>query len=198
MDRLIGALLALLEKLITWCMSKLFTQYQKRNLVVPQRVRWQSAETEHGPGILVWVEDPKTVERDPYLIPWNELRSELEQSLLPLVFADATGYKIVTSSFLQKKAHTVQIVDAAGKPVMYVWFGPNPDREWRNDEGLIHIGGGSEAPIVWQTYRRLSDGTYERLSSVYRNYENTPLEKRERAIRDIATDNARSEEVREG
>lgn len=94
---------------------------------------------------------------------WSLLKPELEARLLPQVLADPRGYSFAVFPCHGKPDWLVRIVDAAGEPYCGVWFGGNPDRGWVRDY-LIHVGDtraqAPDTPVVWQSYRRHSDGSY--------------------------------------
>jgi len=146
---------------------------RKKFALLPQRVRWCAPDSTHETGILVWTDDPTKAARDTEFIPWARFEPELMMNLLPRLFADPVGYHFVAGSHHGKEYWLVQLVGADGKPFGDVWFGVNPDEDWSQD-GLIRVGTARSAPHVWQTYRRLSDGTYERLPSRFRTLEDVP------------------------
>lgn len=180
------------SKLFELLMEAAFKKAGHRLLVVPHQVRWQSADGGNEAGVRVWADDPASIARDTIFIPWSAWKSELEERLFTRIFREPAGYSAVICDFLGKRSHTVQVQDAHGTAVLYLWFGPDPDNDWKDEEGLIHVGGGTETPIAWQTYRRISNGTFDRVKSIYRDYESTPLEKRRQAIDDLRMDNERT------
>lgn len=66
--------------------------------------------------------------------------------------------------FHGKKNWIVMIFDAEGNPYCDVWLGGNPELGYAVD-GLLRVGDRNDAPPVWHTYQRYSDGTYRQLSS---------------------------------
>jgi hypothetical protein len=129
----------------------------------PQTVRWRPSDG--GPaGIYVWNED-KT---EAPFIPWSDLQEDLQKKLLPQLFAKPQGYSFATNDYHGKKEWLVQIVNDKGEAYCDVWFGNNPDEGWGFD-GMVRVGDShpSEAPYVWQTYQRFSDGSYRRQPSPF-------------------------------
>lgn len=147
----------------------------KNKVVEPQRLRWTPGNHPSGAGIIVWADLPSTPARAEEWIAWKNLQAELERSLLSSVFANPEGYHFETRDFYGKGDWLVQIFDANDTPCAQVWFGVNPDLGW-SDDGMLHIGNSDHEPAVWQSYRRLSNGTYERLPSKYSNLDKVPLQ----------------------
>ncbi len=98
-------------------------------------------------------------------MPWSELKEELQNKLLSQLFAKPDGYSFATNDYHGKKDWLVRVVNDKGEVYCGVWFGDNPDAGWGFD-GMVRVGDPSDAPHVWQTYQRCSDGSYRRLSSL--------------------------------
>ena len=101
------------------------------------------------------------------LIPWNELKGEIEEKLLNQAGRVIPHRCTVTlDDFHGKRDWLVRIIDPEGKAIGYVWFGPDPDKKWEWD-GLVRLG---DAPndytaVVWQVYQRYSDSSYRRIAA---------------------------------
>src|ERR1700730_13056869 len=142
-------------------MSPINKAIRRARAILPQRVAWHPADDRYGTGIFVWTDDPSIVGRDRVFVAWPILELQIMKCLLPLIFRAPDGYRVAVRNFLNNKDHTLQILDPEGTPILYVWFGGDPDHDWTH-EGFVNVGGGTKPPIVWQTYQRLSDGSYER------------------------------------
>jgi len=173
---LLLSIIKLLEALAS-IMEKAANAIRREFSLTPQRVRWCSANSPVGTGLLAWTDDPATVARREEFVPWPRFQSELERNLLPRMFADPRGYRFVVGAHHGKEDWLMHLVGPNGLPFGDVWFGVNPDGDWAQD-GLVRVGSALRSPHVWQTYRRLSDGSYERLASRFRTLEQVPEARR--------------------
>lgn len=142
-------------------MSTKPSAYRFAGPVVPQIVRWGPSDAQPA-GIRIWTTDHS--ERQ--FISWPNLKAELEDRLLPQLFASPYGYTFETRNYHGKKEWLVQIFDRDGNSHCDVWFGGNPENGWEFD-GLIRVGDANETPHVWQVYQRYSDATYRQLFSLH-------------------------------
>jgi hypothetical protein len=124
-----------------------------------QQVRWGPVDSLPA-GIRAWDESNSQEE----FVPWTQLKSELEQKLLPQLRPDSRGYTFEIRDYNGKKDWLVEIFDPNGQLHCDVWFGPNPDANWEFD-GLVRVGDPLEPPYVWMAFRRCSDGTYRKIYS---------------------------------
>lgn len=113
-------------------------------------------------GAKIWNTDGTGTE---VFIAWDNLKEELEEKLLPQLFANPAGYSFILLDHHGKKDWLARVVDENNNEVSSVWLGPNPENGWAFD-GLVRLGAGDPAE-VWQTYQRYSDGTYRRLTSKF-------------------------------
>lgn len=138
-----------------------------------QQVTWISGSDANLAGLKVSTKDGSFEK----FVPWAELRTELNERLLPFLFKNPSGFQFEMKDFGGKPRWLVNIVDADGKGFCHVWLGKNPEEGFKED-GLVRVGG-DKLPIVWQTYQRYSDGRYTRLKSAFRTLEEAcPPEKR--------------------
>jgi len=119
-----------------------------------QRVRWGPSD---GLPAGIKIIDPDAPDS---FLPWAVLSLELHSNLLPQLFRDPRGWRIVRRDFNGKKDWLVQIVNEANDCLCDVWFGECPPN-WIM-EGFIKIGTADSEPYVWQTYERFSDSSYRR------------------------------------
>lgn len=123
----------------------------------PQLVHW-AVDDGKPPGICV--DNPAED-----FVSWTELELEIEERLLPqAVRVVPLGSSVKLGTFHGIVNHHIRLINPAGDPIGYVWFGKNPDKGWAYD-GLVRIG---DAPsdheaVVWQLFQRYSDGTYRRI-----------------------------------
>lgn len=102
-------------------------------------------------------------------IPWNALKKEIEEAVLRQVVELPDDSTVKVADCGNKKDWTINVVDRDEKFLGYLWFGPDPDREWAWD-GLVRVGlAAQECPAsrrsvatVWETFARYSDRTYRR------------------------------------
>jgi hypothetical protein len=87
------------------------------------------------------------------------LKSELEHTLLFQLFADPQNCSF--GSFERVDDDAAMIILRQGTRYARLWFGHNP--ETKEEDGLVHVSG--RAPEVWQSYQRMSDGSYFRKAS---------------------------------
>ena len=117
-----------------------------------QQVSWGPAKGQAA-GICV---DPDCNE----LIIWEQLKQEMETSILPKLTDLPPDSQIMLKDYKDKKDWIVIIADENGKEIANVWFGANPLNKWKYD-GLIRIGT-PKAPVkLFGTFERYSDGYYE-------------------------------------
>jgi hypothetical protein len=125
--------------------------------VQPQTVRWGPSDNLPAG---IWINA-----RDGEFVPWNVLKTELEERLLNQVGKYVPmDSKLAIQDYFGRKDWIMRIVDSAGKEIGSVWLGGNPHNEWKFD-GLIRVGktiSDSEWE-VWQTFQRFSDGSYRRV-----------------------------------
>ncbi|MCP1752003.1 hypothetical protein [Bradyrhizobium elkanii] len=126
---------------------------------IPQHVRW-GPNDERPAGISIIGENGV----ESTFMRWNDLQSELEHKLMPQLFVKPEGFRFQARDHQNKSDWLVQIIDGRGEWFCDVWLGGNPDNGWAFD-GFVHVGDPAEAPHVWQSYQRYSDGTYRRLPS---------------------------------
>lgn len=122
---------------------------------MPQLVRWApNRGGEVGVDILT---DP------PEFIPWNLIREEVIQALLPQVRNIDLGFTVSLLQFRGRSNWIMAVFDANKREVANIWFGTDPTNQWAHD-GLVRIGPVEESIArVWQTFQRYSDGTYRRI-----------------------------------
>lgn len=94
-------------------------------------------------------------------IPWEELKGELEQQLLPQVSRVPPGSTVALKEYRGKRDWIVQIVDPNWNEVGHVWLGRDPYNNWA-DDGLVRVGSPGPPEIVWNIFQRYSDGSYRR------------------------------------
>jgi hypothetical protein len=92
-------------------------------------------------------------------ISWEELKSEVEQKLLPQVAVIPINCTIKINDTGGKKDWIVEIIDPSGTVIGNVWFGPDPLNSWAYD-GLVRVGTPVNPVSVWATFERYSDGSY--------------------------------------
>jgi hypothetical protein len=126
----------------------------------PQReiVSWMPKGDRGVPGIRVSDKE----EHPESFIPWEALRKELKDGLLPRLARNPSNFDFVERDYYANKDWVVTIVDANGKEICWVWLGLNPDKG--EFDGLVRIGG-DKIPHVWATFQRFSDGNYRRVSA---------------------------------
>ena|SRR5947209_5823163 len=132
--------------------------------VVPQLVLWAPSDRD---GSRLRVFTTENVEER--WIGSDELKAELNENLLPQMFAKNSGeYSFAISDYHGKKDWLMFVVDDRGQQICDVWLGKDPEKGWEWD-GMVRVGDGDHEPYVWQVYQRYSDGTYRRLRSKYRS-----------------------------
>jgi hypothetical protein len=123
----------------------------------PQLVRWDPSD---GLPAGIWIND-----RNGLFVLWPYLRSEIEQRLL-----NQLGRRLphactaVVRDHFGRKDWTVRILGPAGDELGHIWFGGDPENQWRFD-GLVRVGRPltDQVAEVWQTFQRCSDGSYRRV-----------------------------------
>jgi hypothetical protein len=122
---------------------------------VPEQVRWGPADG-RAPGIYII----GTQE----VIPWSTLRGEIEKKILPQVLQIPAGSAALLQDFHGKRNWVIAVVFPDKEAFVNVWFGPDPKKHWEFD-GLVRVGQpiADNLAVVWQTFRRYSDGSYRRL-----------------------------------
>lgn len=119
-----------------------------------QLTRWGPTDG-RSPGILI------TNSGANEFIPWTELKPDVERRLLcQLGLHLPANCSVELDEFHGRENWLVRILDREGKPLGYVWFGTDADKEWAYD-GLVRVG--NENCVVWQTFQRYSDGSYWRI-----------------------------------
>lgn len=115
-----------------------------------------------------WVLDTQRLARGPIcrddslFIPWSSLKTDLEKNIIREVALVPNAATLRLSAGPEGQINWImQVIDSAGKEVAHVWIGSNPLEHWKFD-GLIRVGIPSEPPQVWATFRRFSDGSYNR------------------------------------
>jgi hypothetical protein len=139
---------------------------------VPQLVRWGPSDTLPA-GIRVMAKDSSEVD----FVEWPKLSREIEQNLMPQLFANPKGFKFALHDHNGKRDWLVQVRDVRGEWYCDVWFGNAPEHGWRFD-GLIRVGDPNDSTPVWQTYQRYSDGTYRRGNSLTGTIDALPRSRR--------------------
>lgn len=100
-------------------------------------------------------------------IPWEKLKKEIETKLLIQVRVVPAGSKVELGELFGRKDWIVKIISPEGEEIGHVWFGVDPDSEWKED-GLIRLGkpnANDKKTVVWQIFQRHSDDTYHRIKS---------------------------------
>ena len=150
-----------------WCItgalfgSSILHMSANQTQVYLQKVRWAPPDGLEA-GIRVWRDGGEEGARsDEAYIPWHELKTELEHTLLPQLFANPQGYGVRITDYQGKKDWLVEVINSTDEPYCQLWFGGNPDQAWTFD-GAVRVGDPHTAPYVWQGYRRYSDGSYVR------------------------------------
>jgi hypothetical protein len=128
-------------------------------MIVPQRVRWGPLD-DRPAGVLVLDESGAEID----FIAWTDLERELNQRLMPQLFAHPPALKFAKRDHHGKTDWLVQLINERGERFCDAWFGVNPDDGWAFD-GMVHFGDPDAQPHVWQSYQRCSNGTYRRLPS---------------------------------
>ncbi len=123
----------------------------------PQRVRWGPND-----GLPAGI---SIARKGGPFVPWARLRVEVKINLLSqLGLHVPPNCRVLLRNMFGRKNWTVRIVDSDDREVGHVWFGSDPDHEWRYD-GLVRVGKPLDdyAAEVWQVFQRFSDGSYRRL-----------------------------------
>lgn len=126
-----------------------------------QFVRWGPVDG-LSKGMKVWNAEGTGTET---FIAWEDLKQELEEKLLPQIFANPSRYQFLLMEHHGKKDWLLRIVNEKNDEVASVWCDPDPENGWAFD-GFIRIGAGDRGE-VWQIYQRYSDRTYRRLASKF-------------------------------
>ncbi len=100
-------------------------------------------------------------------ISWERLKYELETQVIqgcPRIIPISSTVELDT--FYDKKNHIVKILDKDKNEIGSVWLGANPLDNFNRD-GLIRIGKSISDSnwVVYQVYRRFSDGSYRLIKS---------------------------------
>jgi hypothetical protein len=119
-----------------------------------QDVRWWIIEGQ-GPGICI-----DGCDSCDEFIPWADLKGEVQRGLLPQLPNVPLGSTLAVADFQGRQDWIVQIIGPDGQEIGHIWFGPDPLNEWKCD-GLVRLGNPSY-PEVWGTFRRYSDGSYQK------------------------------------
>ncbi len=95
------------------------------------------------------------------MVPWAELRPEIEKRLLNQLGRHIQPKCTVTlDDYKGRPNWLVRIIDRDDKQVGYVWFGTDADNNWAYD-GLVRAG--DDTYVVWQVFQRYSDASYRRI-----------------------------------
>jgi hypothetical protein len=126
------------------------------DLIVPQRVKWKpDLNGESGIEIISYPGG---------FVRWEHLKREIESSLLPSVRNLPLHCTVSRGMFRGRGNWIVRVLDDVGSELANIWFGGDPEKDWRFD-GLVRIGPGQKSTghVVWQTWQRYSNGTYRRI-----------------------------------
>lgn len=99
-------------------------------------------------------------------IPWPTLKEEVKNEIEP--YADVRLDRTAEVEDWDSRPNLVVVfVTPKRKAVASLWFGPDPHNNWVFD-GKVRVGqpvpqGSKKVPIVWETFQRLSNGTYEKV-----------------------------------
>jgi len=139
--------------------SKTISSVTNSHQPVAQSVQWIPNSNETGGGLCVGWDHTATCPSDKIFIPWNILKVELEQNVLPQVPNVPTGSSLVLQASSDGTPNTIiKVVDSSGAEKAYIWIGENPENSWLYD-GLIRVGDPKTLKI-WETFVRYSNGTY--------------------------------------
>lgn len=121
----------------------------------PQETLW-GPNVGKGPGILI--SNSATGE----FIPWTKtFETELERGLLSQLGGHIPpGCRLGLGDYKGRQNWLTLIINPEGKRTAEIWFGTDPDNQWRYD-GLVRAG--DDTYVVWQVFQRYSDGTYRRI-----------------------------------
>jgi hypothetical protein len=125
-----------------------------------QKVAW-APDMGNPPGIQI--REPQTA-----LVPWPALKKEVEDRLFGQVEQIPSRSLARVNSLRGRPNKIVEIVDPNGQVIGNIWFGKNPRNNAFNWDGLIRVGVPKEMrndgiPIVWETFKRYSDGSYVKI-----------------------------------
>ena len=124
-----------------------------------QKVQWIPNIEGAGGGLCIDWSHTLNCPADKNFIPWDILKIELEQSVLPQVPDIPKGSSLTVQAGPDGKPNTViQVIGPNGAEIAQVWIGENPENFW-NYDGLICLGD-PKTLKVWATFARYSDGTY--------------------------------------
>lgn len=132
----------------------------------PQKTKWRAKWADHvtGPSGII-LDDDET-----QFVPWEKLRGEIEEELLPNVRMVPVGSTVELGDYFGRKEWIIRIIDQNGLEVGNVWFGGDPLKDYAYD-GLVRLGIPTEdktvRPTVWQVFQRHSNGLYFRVSNPY-------------------------------
>jgi len=125
----------------------------------PQKIRWGPVDSLEA-GITVYGSSKE-------FVPWSALSVEIEKRLLTQLGRSLpVDCRVVLSDFHGHRDWLVQIVGPDSTLLADLWFGPDPDSDWRYD-GRVRVGRALDDYYaeVWQVFERFSDGTYHRIEA---------------------------------
>ena len=125
----------------------------------PELVRWGPVDGKP-PGIALEGDRQQT------FLPWRRLKPEVEKMLLPQVRRVPIDSSVAVHDLGKRKAWIVNVLGPDSREVGSLWFGTDPDANWRWD-GLVRLGDSQRRfaaeSVVWQIFQRYSDGSYRRV-----------------------------------
>jgi len=99
-------------------------------------------------------------------LSWRRLKGEIEKMPLPQVRRVPVGSTVGVHDLAERKAWIVNVLGPHFREVGSLWFGTDPDANWRWD-GLVRLGHSQRHfgadRVVWQIFQRYSDGSYRRV-----------------------------------
>ena len=122
----------------------------------PQLVRWGPKDFLPA-GITINRSDGK-------FIPWNELQEEIKKKLLVQVRIIPIGSNTILGDLYGRTDWIVKIVSKENVELGHIWFGVDPDENWKED-GLVRLGKPGKRTEIWQVFQRYSDNSYRRIKS---------------------------------
>jgi hypothetical protein len=105
------------------------------------------------------------------LIPWLELKDEIQQKLLPQVLDIPLGSTVALANSPDKIFTQVLILNQSGSEIGHIWFGIHPT--WgkaeggMRDDGLIRVGTRTDPVKIWAVFQRYTDGSYRPPTSAF-------------------------------
>ena len=137
------------------------------SLPAQQEVLWIRNNEERGAGMCIdtWsgtTDDPVCPNEDDF-IPWDVLKDELKQEVLPLVPNNVPPGSIleIRTGLNIESNKIIDVINPKGEPIANVWIGKDPLRGYQYD-GLIRIGTPDPPVVVWATFIRYSDNSYRK------------------------------------